>query len=84
MRVQAITNPGRLVALLAMPILACSRGEPETAYASSGTGRSAIAAQGTASNANEQAAVLRLVLAPTGNEARYRVREQLVGRDFTK
>ena len=82
MRVQAITNRAWLVALLAMPILACSRGEPETAYASSSTGRNAVAAQGTASKTNDKGVALRLVLAPTGNAARYRVREQLVGHDM--
>lgn len=82
MRVHAITNQARVVALLALPILACSRAEPETAYGSSRTGRSTLAAQRTASKPNEQAAALRLVLAPTGNAARYRVREQLVGRDL--
>jgi polyisoprenoid-binding protein YceI len=82
MIVQAITNQARLVALLAMPILGCSRGEPEKAYASSSTGRSAVVSQRTPPNASEQAPALRLVLALTGNAARYRVREQLVGRDL--
>jgi polyisoprenoid-binding protein YceI len=65
-----------------MPLLACSPGEQETAYASSRTERSPVATHRRPSSANEQAAVLRLVLAPTGNAARYRVREQLVGRDL--
>ena len=42
----------------------------------------ALAAEGQASRLNEQSAALRLVLAPTGNAVRYRVREQLVGRDL--
>ena len=61
--------------------LACSRGEPETAYASSKTVRSAVVEQGSAATSVKGAA-LRLVLAPTGNAARYRVREQLVGHDL--
>ena len=81
MRVQAITNQARLAALLAIPIVACSRGDPETAYASSGTVRTAVPARATASTTSEKAAI-RLMLAPTGNAARYRVREQLVGHDL--
>jgi polyisoprenoid-binding protein YceI len=81
MRIQAITNPARVVALLAMPIFACSRGEPETAYAALSTVQS-VAAQGSPSAASENGAALRLVLASSGNSARYRVREQLVGHDL--
>src|SRR6266550_4003502 len=82
MRAQAISNQARLVALLAMAILACSPGEPETAYASSSAGRGAVASQGTVSKASEKGAALRLVLGSSGNAARYRVREQLVGQDL--
>ena len=81
MRFLAITNPARLFALLALPMLGCSRGEPETAYASSNTGQSAAAAQ-SAARRTEKGVALRLVLASSGNEARYRVREQLVGHDL--
>jgi len=81
MRFQAITNPARFFALLALPMLGCSRGEPETAYASSNTAQSAIATQGAAQK-TEKGVALRLVLASSGNEARYRVREQLVGHDL--
>lgn len=82
MTAQTISNRARLVALMAMPVLACSRGDPETAYASSSAAQSAVADQGTASTKNDQAVALRLVLASSGNTARYRVREQLVGRDL--
>ena len=81
MRFPAITNPARFFALLALPMLGCSRGEPETAYASSNTGRSLVATQGAAQK-TEKGVALRLVLASSGNEARYRVREQLVGHDL--
>src|SRR3954471_15705445 len=62
-------------------ISACSRGEPETAYASSLTPSSSRIAQPAASPA-AQSAALRLVLAPDASSARYRVRERLVGHDF--
>lgn len=78
MRFQMFSTYTKFVALLAVPALACSRGEPEIAYARSNT--VATASQG--SGAQAKATALRLVLAPTGNVARYRVREQLVGRDL--
>jgi polyisoprenoid-binding protein YceI len=81
MRVQGMTTYTKFIAILAVPVLACSRGEPETAYASSNTVRSTVVAQGSAATSIKGAA-LRLVLAPTGNAARYRVREQLVGHDM--
>lgn len=66
-------------ALATLAISACSSGEPETAYASSATPGSAAAQQ---ENLGASQAALRLVLAPEGSTARYRVREQLMGRDF--
>lgn len=42
----------------------------------------AVAIPATQQAPARQAATLRYVVAPTGNEARYRVREQLVGRDL--
>src|SRR6266550_6617100 len=81
MRVQAITTYTKFIAILAVPVLACSRGEPETAYASSNTVRSTAVEQSSAAKSVKGAAV-RLVLAPMGNAARYRVREQLVGHDL--
>ena len=81
MRVQAMATYTKFIAILAVPVLACSRGEPETAYASSNTVRSAVIDQG-ATATSVKGAALRLVLAPTGNVARYRVREQMVGHDL--
>jgi polyisoprenoid-binding protein YceI len=58
--------------------VACSRGEPQTAFADSPASTNATAARVTSS----APAALRLVLSPTGNAARYRVRERLVGHDL--
>jgi polyisoprenoid-binding protein YceI len=62
-----------------VPVLAYSRGEPKRAFAGSAPSTKVAAVQ--AANSATQAA-LRLVLAPTGNAARYRVRERLVGHDM--
>ena len=68
------------IAVVAMvPVLACSRGEPETAFADSAPSRDGPAARLASSST---AAALRLVLSSTGNAARYRVRERLVGHDL--
>jgi polyisoprenoid-binding protein YceI len=67
--------------LAAVSISACSRGEPETAYASSSTPNTVGSTQAASSTA-AQSAALRLVLAPDASSARYRVRERLVGHDF--
>ena len=67
-------------AFIAMvPVLACSRGEPQTAFAGSAPAKKVATVQ-TANSAI--AAPLRFVLSPTGNAARYRVRERLVGHDL--
>ena len=69
------------VALATLAISACSPGEPETAFASSSTpGGNAVRDAVTPASMN--GAALRLVLASTGNAARYRVRERLMGHDF--
>ena len=68
-----------LAALATIGISACSRGEPETAYASSRSAGNRTIVQ-TPAPADQ--AALRLVLAPEGNAARYRVRERLVGHDL--
>jgi polyisoprenoid-binding protein YceI len=65
--------------IAAVSALACSRGEPQTAYADSAPATKTAAVQ-PASSAT--AAGLRFVLSPTGNVARYRVRERLVGHDL--
>lgn len=78
-----------IVTLLA---LACSRGDGGTAFADSLTpgdepatqasSSAEPAAQASSSAEPAQGAALRLVLAPTGNAARYRVRERLASLDL--
>jgi len=65
--------------IVVAPALACSRGEPKTAFAGSVHSTKAAAVQAAKP---ATAAALRFVLAPTGNTARYRVRERLVGHDL--
>lgn len=62
--------------------IACARGDAETAFADSLTPRDEPAGQASSSAEPAQGAALRLVLAPTGNAARYRVREQLAGLEL--
>lgn len=81
MRAQTISNRLGLVALLAVPALACSSGEPETAYASPVIAHPAVIVESTV-GAVDNGTALRLVLASSGNAARYRVRERLVGHDL--
>jgi polyisoprenoid-binding protein YceI len=69
-------------AFAVLAISACAPGEPETAFASSSTARNTAAVQDLASTEAGQTAALRFALAPTGNAARYRVRERLVGHDL--
>ena len=67
-------------ALIAVvPVLACSRGEPQTAFA--GSVPSTRVSSVVTANFNT-AATLRLVLSPTGSAARYKVRERLMGHDL--
>lgn len=86
-----MTKIARLAFIAIVPVLACSRGEPRTAYAGSVPSTKAAAVQAakpaTTAALNQAAnsataAALRFVLAPTGNTARYRVRERLVGHDL--
>ena len=60
-----------------VPVLACSRDEPQTAFADS-----APSTKTAAVPTSSATAALRLVLSSTGNTARYRVRERLVGHDL--
>jgi polyisoprenoid-binding protein YceI len=62
--------------------LACSRGDEGTAFADSLTREDEPAAKASSSAEPAQGAALRLVLAPTGNAARYKVREQLATLDL--
>jgi len=71
-----------LAFIVTLVALACSRGDDGTAFADSLTRRVEPAAQASSSAQPAQGTALRLVLAPTGNAARYRVREQLVGQDL--
>ena len=80
MKLERIGKGAQLAALLTVSALACSRGEPETAYASAIARRSGAAQPALQETA--KAPALRLVLAPTGNAVRYRVRERLVGHDL--
>ena len=72
------TSRRKWVALAFFPILACSRGQPEQAFARPA---SAANAGAVALNDAAQGAALRLAVA-AGSTARYRVREQLVGHDL--
>src|SRR5438309_4110641 len=80
MRRKELFSSASLVALVAVPIFAWSRGEPETVYASSRVNAKVVGQNAALPTAKGTA--LRLVLASTGNAARYRVRERLVGHDF--
>jgi polyisoprenoid-binding protein YceI len=72
-----------LWAFIAAPMaLACSGGDGRTAFADSVTPRVEPSAQSSLVAEQVQGAALRLVLAPTGNAARYRVRERLTGQDL--
>ena len=82
MNIRTLRQRTKWMALVAMPVLACSRVAPGTAYAKARSERTGAAVQATMSTKAAPAAALRLVLAPTGNAARYRVRERLVGHDF--
>ncbi|MFL5566045.1 MAG: YceI family protein [Gemmatimonadaceae bacterium] len=77
-------NRGRaiLFALASMAFVACSGDGPGTALAKSRRESKPAPTQASATDGQAQGATLRLVLAPTGNTARYRVRERLVGRDL--
>jgi polyisoprenoid-binding protein YceI len=81
MSVQVMGGRTAFAALAAFTISACSRGEPNIAFASSSTVRNAVGVQDSTSAAIQRTA-LRFGLAPDGNAARYRVREQLVGHDL--
>jgi polyisoprenoid-binding protein YceI len=82
MEVQMIGRRSTFVALATLAISAGSRGEPETAFARSSTPSSSAAVLDAVTQPSVNGAALRLVLASTGNAARYRVRERLVGHDF--
>jgi polyisoprenoid-binding protein YceI len=70
------------LAITAIAILAWSRGEPRTAFANSAPARKSVVAGTTPSAESAPGLMVRFVLAPTGQAARYRVRERLVGHDL--
>ncbi|MFL5488767.1 MAG: YceI family protein [Gemmatimonadaceae bacterium] len=83
MNVSAKRGRAMLLALAAIPFVACSGDGPRTALAKSRRESNPAPTQASASgDVQVTGAALRLALAPTGNTARYRVRERLVGRDL--
>ena len=67
------------LAVAALTMLACSPGEPETAFAKSAPAKVEALPAGTVS---APGVMLRFVLAPSEQAARYRVRERLVGHEL--
>jgi polyisoprenoid-binding protein YceI len=75
----SIPRVSLIVAVSAAVVAACTSGDSQTAYARPANATS----QGTSSQSVAASkAALRLVLAPAGSAARYRVREQLMGHDL--
>ena len=77
---QSIRRAPMIVAVSAVVVAACTSGNSETAYARAID--TTVATQGTTAAKPSSKAALRYMLAPSGSTARYRVREQLMGRDF--
>jgi polyisoprenoid-binding protein YceI len=79
MNFQMIDRPTKGVCLAALAMLACSGGEARTAFAKPAPAKKVAlpAASGPAPGV-----MLRFVLAPGEQTARYRVRERLVGHDL--
>lgn len=71
-------RPTTLGLIAVIPAIACSAGEPQTAYADSLPTKPAAAVESSAFTAP----AVRLTLSPTGNTVRYRVREQLMHHDL--
>jgi len=67
------------LAVAALTMLACSPGEPGTAFAKSAPAKVEALPAGTVS---APGVMLRFVLAPSEQAARYRVRERLVGHEL--
>jgi polyisoprenoid-binding protein YceI len=79
---QMIGQSAKRVAITAIAILACSPGEPRTAFANSAPKSKSVAAGTTPSAESAPGLMLRFVFAPAGQAARYRVRERLAGHDL--
>jgi polyisoprenoid-binding protein YceI len=71
-----------IAALAALAIFACSPSGPETAFAGSSLAGNRGAAAASVAGERLQAVAARFIVAPTGNVARYRVRERLVNHDL--
>ncbi len=71
-----------LAFISALFVFASSRGEPRLAFAGSAPARNVAAIKTLPLTEAAQASTFRFVLAPTGNAARYRIRERLVGHDL--
>ena len=80
MSVQMINRPRVGVVLAALTMLACSPGDSEVAFAKSAPAKKLDALP--AAIASAPGVMLRFVLAPSEQAARYRVRERLVGYDL--
>ena len=72
------TPSSRLLPSVLLAAAACTTADATPASEAA----AAREAAGAAATAAQPAAALRLVVAPTGNEARYLVRERLMGRDM--
>lgn len=68
-----------IVAVSAAIVAGCTSGKSEVAYARA---VDTTVSSTTSAKASPGKAAIRLVLAPSGSAARYRVREQLMGHDF--
>ena len=79
---RTIGRPFFLSFFAVLTVLACSGGEPQTAFADSAPATNTAPAQASSSPESVGGEAIRFVLAPTGNAVRYRVRERLVGRDL--
>ena len=80
MNIRRIGGPTMSVALAALTMLGCSRGDAGTAFAKSAPAKNVDAVPASAGSA--PGVMLRFVLAPAEQAARYRVRERLVGHDL--
>ena len=78
---QSIIRASMVVAVSAAVIAAFASRDSDTAYARPVASQASQGTTAVKASAPSKA-VLRLVVAPTGSAARYRVREQLMGHDF--
>ncbi|GAC1482474.1 MAG: hypothetical protein NVS1B5_00550 [Gemmatimonadaceae bacterium] len=81
MTVEIIGQPAKRLAITALTIVACSRGDPQIAFANSAPNGKVVASASQPADSAPHPLV-RFVLSSTGQAARYRVRERLVGHDL--